>query len=64
MPDKIICPNCTRIGFVRQEHVIKGGTSSVAFYCGHCNHTWTQIEHDARSVPRPEFSAHQPDHSR
>jgi hypothetical protein len=64
MPDKTPCPNCQRIGFVRQEHIIRGGNVSVAYYCGHCNHTWTQTEADARRVPRPELAAEQPERSR
>src|SRR5687768_3680 len=37
---QIPCPQCDRTGFVRLEHVIKGRSESVAYYCGSCEHNW------------------------
>ena len=64
MPDKTVCPNCQRIGLVRQERIIKGGSTSVAYYCGHCDHTWTLMEADIRGATPPEFATAQPERSR
>ena len=40
MPDRTPCPHCGKVGFVRREHVIKGGRTVTAFYCGACNRSW------------------------
>ena len=36
------CPRCRREGLVRAETVIKGGTTTLDFYCGACEYAWTQ----------------------
>jgi len=51
MPHGIDCPNCGRIGFVRVEHVVKGGAASRALYCGSCEYIWTIID---VAAPEPE----------
>jgi len=47
MPDRTACKYCGKIGFVRREHVIKGGRTMASFYCGSCNRSWEQPEEDA-----------------
>jgi len=45
MPLQTPCPRCHRIGFVRFEHVIKGGRTERHYYCGGCEHTWAIDDH-------------------
>ena len=40
VPDRTVCPHCGKVGFVRREHVVKGGTATTLFYCGACNRAW------------------------
>lgn len=40
MPDRTGCQYCKRVGFVRREHVIKGGKAVTMFYCGSCTRSW------------------------
>ena len=35
------CVHCGTVGFVRKEHVLKGATEYVQFYCGRCGVSWT-----------------------
>jgi hypothetical protein len=41
MPAKTQCRRCEKVGFVRFEHVIRGGRAERHYYCGACNHSWT-----------------------
>lgn len=52
MPHGIVCPQCRRSGFVRVEHVIKGGGACRAMYCGGCEHTWTIVD---IAMPEPNM---------
>jgi len=40
MPDKTRCIHCRTVGFVRWEHVIKGGLAYREYFCGHCDRSW------------------------
>ena len=51
MPDRTPCPHCGKIGFVRREHVIKGGQAATAFYCGACNRSWEVKQDEAEARP-------------
>jgi transposase-like protein len=70
MPSRMTCPGCKRVGFVRQEHVIRGGFAAAAYDCGHCGYMWTVTESDARQKTRGERPGEQvrgsrkPDRSR
>ena len=44
VPYQTPCPRCAHVGLVRLEHVIKGGVSKHAFYCGSCEHTWELVD--------------------
>ena len=46
------CPKCAHVGLVRLEHVIQGGVSKRAFYCGACEHTWELIDGQSSEAPR------------
>jgi hypothetical protein len=52
MLDQGPCIHCKRVGFVRVEYVIKGGTTNMDFYCGACDYSWTRRDEDFRSTPR------------
>jgi len=36
------------IGFVRWEHVISGGESTIQYSCGRCNHAWDVADDQSR----------------
>jgi formate dehydrogenase maturation protein FdhE len=36
------CPGCGKIGFIRAERVIKGGTGVTELRCSACEHAWTE----------------------
>jgi len=42
--DQTRCPRCGRVGFVRRERIIKGDSSTLAYYCGACDHGWSVAE--------------------
>lgn len=46
MPDKTRCIHCHTVGFVRWEHVIKGGVAYRDYFCGHCDRSWRVLESD------------------
>jgi len=60
MPFTTPCRHCGTVGFVRMEHVFKGGASYTRFYCGKCNQSWTETEGGERKAP----SGDEPDRSR
>lgn len=66
MPSRMSCPRCKRVGFVRQEHVIRGSFAAAAYDCGHCGYAWTVTENDARQESRGEQirGSRKPDRSR
>ncbi len=51
VPDRIACPYCHQIGFVRTEQVIKGTAVTQQYYCGKCNRSWA-----TDAVPRLRFT--------
>jgi hypothetical protein len=53
MPDTTPCVHCRRVGFVRQERIIKGGSVATGFYCGACDHAWTVRDHRQERRRRP-----------
>jgi hypothetical protein len=63
--DKTACRYCHRVGFIRAETVIKGGTSHKSFYCGSCNKTW-EINQDGhpQDNPHERRADDRPDRSR
>jgi hypothetical protein len=50
MPDRTRCIHCRTVGFVRWEHVIKGGVSYRDYFCGHCDRSWrvAESQYDSR----------------
>jgi transcription elongation factor Elf1 len=38
------CPHCGKVGYIRAERVIKAGSARTEFFCGACEHTWTELE--------------------
>ena len=54
MPAKTPCSRCLKVGFVRFEHVIRGGLAQRHYYCGACNHSWTI---SAEGDPKPRALA-------
>ena len=46
VPAQTPCAHCTKVGFVRREHVITGAASHILYYCGRCNHSWSIAERD------------------
>ncbi len=63
VPDKQPCPLCRKVGFVRYETVLKGGTAHKSCYCGSCNHQW-QISVDERPEGGRSDKPDRPDRSR
>ena len=61
VPVRIPCPRCGTVGFVRVEHVIKGGKSYRSMFCGQCDYQWQVAETDAH-IPGDEHE--KPDRSR
>ena len=57
MPNKV-CPRCHRQGFVRVEHVIRGGWAVRSFVCGACGHAWTETEAQTTTTSRDEGPNH------
>jgi hypothetical protein len=58
------CTNCRRIGFIRQEHIIRGAEASIAYYCGHCNYSWALTEADVRRESLPPIAFERVNRSR
>jgi transposase-like protein len=54
MPFTMPCPRCGTVGFVRTEHVFKGGAAHTRFYCGKCNQAWTETESTERQAPNED----------
>ena len=50
MPAKTTCVRCRKKGFVRTEHIIKGGAALIERCCGSCGFTWRETE-DGQRVP-------------
>jgi hypothetical protein len=48
MPDPRPCAQCGRVGFVRVEHILKGGYAATEYYCGSCEHAWTVLDEGER----------------
>jgi len=46
MPDRTPCIHCRTVGFVRWEHVFKGGVAYRDYFCGHCERTWRIADTD------------------
>ena len=44
MPAQTPCIKCRVVGFVRWEHVVKGGRAVTEYSCGKCSATWTIAE--------------------
>lgn len=65
MPDRTACPYCKRVGFVRREHVIKGGKAVTLFYCGSCTRSWEVADGERNGGAKSrERAADRPDRSR
>lgn len=46
MAELISCPRCKKAGFIRIEHVIRGGRAVHSYYCGSCMYEWQMTEHE------------------
>jgi len=53
MPDRTLCKLCGKVGLVRREQVIKGGKTTIVFYCGACNRSW-EVEENSKRDPKNE----------
>lgn len=47
--DRIPCPRCQKVGFVRIEHVIKAGQATRQCFCGACDYGW-EVAGDGQPV--------------
>jgi hypothetical protein len=54
MPFATPCRYCGAVGFVRLEHVFKGGLAHTRFYCGKCNQPWTESESTKQQASHDE----------
>jgi hypothetical protein len=61
VPDKSKCPLCKKVGLVRVETVIKGGTATRVCYCGGCGGSWEEADQQAAE---PLARGDRPDRSR
>ena len=50
---EVACPNCTKVGLARMDHVIRGAKATLAYYCGYCGHQWVLSQGPAEP---PKFS--------
>ena len=48
MPARTPCVHCGVTGFVRWEHVIAGTRSSVDYFCGACERSWSVADTDGQ----------------
>jgi len=66
MPASTACAHCGTVGFVRFEHVIKGGHVILRHYCGSCEHTWDVISDRSpiAASPKKSVTLDRPDRSR
>jgi hypothetical protein len=65
MPAQTACAHCRTIGFVRREHVLNGAASRILYYCGRCNHSWSNTENEPRPTSHINLlPADPPDRSR
>ena len=44
-----------KVGLIRAEHVIQGGVSTLAHYCGYCEHQWSVMETSAKTPQPPPY---------
>ena len=63
MPERTACRRCARVGYVRMETVLTGGTSVQTFFCGLCDGSW-DIDGDGVLRDKPHADDDRPDESR